>query len=82
MAAPLDLKSFLAATPFFGGLLDASLEKLMGLIVARHFEQGTTIASENDEGHSMYVVQSISVSARRQLHVLLPRQNTNMVSFL
>lgn len=58
MAAPLDLKSFLAATPFFGGLLDASLETLMGLIVTRRFEQGTAIASENDEGHSMYVVQS------------------------
>jgi CRP/FNR family cyclic AMP-dependent transcriptional regulator len=58
MAAPPDLKSFLVATPFFGGLLDASLEKLMGLIVERRFAQGTTIASENDEGRSLYVVES------------------------
>jgi CRP/FNR family transcriptional regulator, cyclic AMP receptor protein len=52
-----DLKSFLMATPFFGGLLDASLEKVIGMLVERRFAEGATVVSENDEGRSMYVVE-------------------------
>jgi CRP-like cAMP-binding protein len=55
---PSDLQSFFMATPFFGGLLDASLERLMGMLIERRFAQGATVVSEDDEGRSMYVVQS------------------------
>jgi CRP/FNR family transcriptional regulator, cyclic AMP receptor protein len=53
-----DLKKFLQATPFFGGLLDASLDRVIDLLVERHFAEGATVVRENEEGRSMYVVQS------------------------
>jgi CRP-like cAMP-binding protein len=56
--APADLKPFLAATPFFGGLLDDSLDRVIALLVEREFEHGATVVSENEQGRSMYIVQS------------------------
>jgi CRP/FNR family transcriptional regulator, cyclic AMP receptor protein len=60
--APADLKSFLQATPFFGGLLDASLDRVIALLVERRFAEGATVVHENEEGRSMYVVQSGELS--------------------
>ena len=53
-----DLKAFLLATPFFGGLSDASLETLVSMLVERRYDAGATIVAEGDEGRSMFVVQS------------------------
>jgi CRP/FNR family cyclic AMP-dependent transcriptional regulator len=51
-----DLKAFLIATPFFGGLTDASLDLLISMLAERRFDRGSTILAEGDTGRSMYIV--------------------------
>ena len=53
-----DLKAFLLATPFFGGLSDASLDRLVSMLVERHFDAGATIVAEGEPGRSMFIVHS------------------------
>ena len=53
-----DLKAFLVATPFFGGLSDASLELLVSMLVERRFDAGATVVAEGEPGRSMFIVQS------------------------
>jgi CRP/FNR family transcriptional regulator, cyclic AMP receptor protein len=53
-----DLKAFLLATPFFGGLSDASLDRLVSMLVERRFETGTTVVAEAEPGRSMFIVHS------------------------
>jgi CRP/FNR family transcriptional regulator, cyclic AMP receptor protein len=53
-----DLKAFLLATPFFGGLSDASLELLVSMLVECRFDAGATVVAEGEPGRSMYVVHS------------------------
>ena len=53
-----DLKAFLLATPFFGGLSDASLELLISMLVERRFEAGATVVAEGEPGRSMFIVHS------------------------
>lgn len=53
-----DLKAFLAATPFFGGLSDASLDLLVSMLVERRFDVGATVVAEGEPGRSMFVVHS------------------------
>src|SRR5918999_3829336 len=53
-----DLKAFLAATPFFGGLSDASLALLVSMLVERRFDAGDTVVTEGAPGHSMFIVHS------------------------
>ena len=53
-----DLKAFLLATPFFGGLSDASVDLLASMLVERHFDAGATVVAEGDTGRSMFVVRS------------------------
>ena len=53
-----DLKAFLLATPFFGGLSDASLDLLVSMLVERRFDAGATIVAEGEPGRSMFVVHA------------------------
>jgi CRP-like cAMP-binding protein len=53
-----DLKAFLIATPFFGGLSDASLDLLVSMLVERRFEAGATVVAEGEQGRSMFIVHS------------------------
>ena len=53
-----DLKAFLVATPFFGGLSDASLDLLVAMLVERRFDAGATVVAEGEQGRSMFIVQS------------------------
>jgi CRP/FNR family transcriptional regulator, cyclic AMP receptor protein len=53
-----DLKAFLVATPFFGGLSDASLDLLISMLVQRRFDVGVTVVAEGEPGRSMYIVHS------------------------
>ena len=53
-----DLKAFLVATPFFGGLSDASLALLVSMMTERCFDAGATVVAEGEPGRSMYVVHS------------------------
>jgi CRP-like cAMP-binding protein len=53
-----DLKAFLVATPFFGGLSDASLDLLISMLVECRFEAGATVVAEGEPGRSMFIVHS------------------------
>jgi CRP/FNR family cyclic AMP-dependent transcriptional regulator len=53
-----DLKAFLLATPFFGGLSDASLDLLVSMLVELRFEIGATVVAEGEPGRSMFIVHS------------------------
>jgi CRP/FNR family cyclic AMP-dependent transcriptional regulator len=53
-----DLKTFLVGTSFFGGLPDASLDRLISMLVERRCEAGATVVAEGEPGRSMYIVQS------------------------
>lgn len=53
-----ELKAFLIASPFFGGLLDPSLDLLIEMLVERHFEAGATVVTEGESGRSMFIVHS------------------------
>jgi CRP/FNR family transcriptional regulator, cyclic AMP receptor protein len=52
------LKTFLVATPFFGGLEDGSLDRLIAMLVERRFGVESIIFREGEPGRSMYVVHS------------------------
>ena len=45
-----DLKAFLLATPFFGGVTDASLDLLISMLAERRFDAGATIFAEGEPG--------------------------------
>jgi CRP-like cAMP-binding protein len=53
-----DLKAFLAATPFFGGLSDAGLDLLASMLVECRFDTGATVVTEGEPGRSMFIVHS------------------------
>jgi CRP-like cAMP-binding protein len=53
-----DLKAFLLATPFFGGLSDASLDLMVSMLAERRFDAGATVIAEGEQGRSMFVVHS------------------------
>jgi CRP-like cAMP-binding protein len=53
-----DLKAFLVATPFFGGLSDESLDRLIPMLVECRHDAGATVVAEGEQGRSMYIVHS------------------------
>ena len=73
-ASSPDLKAFLLATPFFGGLSDASLDLLVSMLVERRFEVGATVVAEGETGRSMFIVKSgrLAVSKRTSAGSALP----------
>ena len=52
------LKTFLTATPFFGGLDDGQLDRLIGMLVPRQYAAGQCVFVEGQQGRSMYIVHS------------------------
>ena len=60
-----DLKAFLLATPFFGGLSDASLDLLVSMLVERRFDVGATVVAEGEPGRSMFIVHSGSTGGEQ-----------------
>jgi CRP/FNR family transcriptional regulator, cyclic AMP receptor protein len=52
------LKRFLVRTPFFGGLDDRALERIIGMLVERAYAPGDLVFGEGESGRSMYVVGS------------------------
>jgi len=52
----LDLKAFLIATPFFGGLSEAGLDRLVSMLVERRFD--ATVVAEGEPGRSMFIVHA------------------------
>jgi CRP-like cAMP-binding protein len=53
-----DLKEFLVATPFFGGLDDTSLDRVIAMLAPRTFAAGAAVFQEGEPGRSMYIVHS------------------------
>jgi len=53
-----ELKASLVATPFFGGLSDASLDILVPMLVEGRFEAGAAVVAEDEPGRSMFIVHS------------------------
>src|ERR1041384_6829081 len=51
-------KEFLTRTPFFGGLEDAALERVIGMLVDKEFPVGANVFREGEQGRSMYIVRS------------------------
>ena len=75
MTAPAsDLKAFLLATPFFGGLSDGSLDLLISMLVERSFEVGSTVVSEGEPGRSMFIAKfgRLAVSKRTKAGRVIP----------
>jgi CRP/FNR family transcriptional regulator, cyclic AMP receptor protein len=62
-----DLKAFLLATPFFGGLSDASIDLLASMLEQRRVEAGATVVAEGEPGRSMFVVQSGKLVVSKRL---------------
>ncbi|MET4801249.1 cyclic nucleotide-binding domain-containing protein [Bradyrhizobium sp. LB11.1] len=73
VSAP-DLKAFLLATPFFGGLTNPSLELLISMLVERNFDIGATVVAEGEPGRSMFIVKSgrLAVSKRANSGSVVP----------
>ena len=63
-----DLKAFLLATPFFGGLSDPSLDLLISMLVERRFDAGATIVAEGEPGRSMFIVKSGRLAVSKHAH--------------
>jgi len=73
VSAP-DLKAFLLATPFFGGLTDSGLDRLMSMLVECRVETGATVVTEGEPGRSMFIVKSgrLAVSKRANAGSVVP----------
>src|SRR5246500_86646 len=65
-ASSPDLKAFLVATPFFGGLSDASLDLLISMLVERRFDAGATVVAEGEPGRSMFIVHSGALAVEKR----------------
>jgi CRP-like cAMP-binding protein len=63
-----DLKAFLLATPFFGGLADASLDRLVSMLVECSFDAGATVVAEGGPGRSMFIVKSGRLAVSKRAH--------------
>jgi CRP/FNR family transcriptional regulator, cyclic AMP receptor protein len=73
-ASSPELKAFLLATPFFGGLSDASIDLLSSMLVECRFDSGATVVAEGQPGRSMFGVHSgqIVVSKRADTGHVIP----------
>lgn len=69
-----DMKAFLLATPFFGGLPDPSLDLLISMLVECRFDAGATVVAEDEPGRSMFIVKSgrLAVSKRSDAGSVIP----------
>jgi CRP-like cAMP-binding protein len=73
VSAP-ELKTFLLATPFFGGLPDPSLDLLISMLVECRFDAGATVVAESEPGRSLFIVKSgrLAVSKRANSGNVIP----------
>lgn len=52
------LREFLPRTPFFGGLTEAQLERILAMLKRRDVPRGAVVFAEGQTGRSMYIVHS------------------------
>ena len=70
-----DLKAFLVATPFFGGLADTSLDRLVSMLVERRFDAGAVVVEQEVVVHRVedvehHALEPGQVEARVPAHEL------------
>ena len=53
-----DRRAFLAGTPFFGGLQDAALDRVIALLKEHRFPETASVFQEGEQGRSMFIVHS------------------------
>ena len=53
-----DRKAFLSSTPFFGGLVDAALDRVIAMLKEHRFPQTASVFQEGEQGRSMFIVHS------------------------
>lgn len=53
-----DRRAFLSGTPFFGGLLDAALDRVIAMLKEHRFPQTASVFQEGEQGRSMFIVHS------------------------
>lgn len=51
------LKAFLTRTPFFGGLADEQLDRVVRMLRASAHESGANVFCQGDTGRSMYIIE-------------------------
>jgi CRP-like cAMP-binding protein len=67
MAEPtIELQSFLVRTPFFGGLSEATLARVIQMLRLRELARGATVFEEGESGRSMYIIAAGEVLMTRQ----------------
>jgi len=52
------LHRFLLKTPFFGGLDDAALDRIIAMLGERRLANGETVYRQGEQGRSMYIVEA------------------------
>src|SRR3954464_7590692 len=69
-----EVKAFLLATPFFGGIPDQSLDFLLSMLVECRFDTGATVVTEGEPGRSLFIVKSgrLAVSKRANAGNVIP----------
>jgi CRP-like cAMP-binding protein len=74
VASAPDLKAFLLATPFFGGLTERGLDLLTSMLAECRFDTGATVVTEGEPGRSMFIVKSgrLAVSKRANAGSVVP----------
>lgn len=63
MSSKGELTTFLARTPFFGGVADEALEVLANALIARDVAPGQAVFQEGQSGASMFIVESGEIVA-------------------
>jgi CRP/FNR family cyclic AMP-dependent transcriptional regulator len=61
-----ELREFLQRTPFFGGLMDAALDRVVAMLGERRFAAGAVVFREGEHGRSMYIVREGTVAVKKQ----------------
>ena len=61
-----ELRSFLTSIAIFGGLMDPTLDRVIGMLEEHHPAVGTTVCREGETGVSMYIVRDGEVVVSRR----------------
>ncbi len=61
-----EARRFLFEIALFGGLPDATMDRLLGLIASRTFQSGEVICREGDPGRELFVVRAGAVEVQKQ----------------
>ena len=59
------LRDFLVRTPFFGGLAEGGLDRVIAMLRERTFAPGELVFREGESGRSMYIIASGDVVVTR-----------------